>query len=244
MIVYPAMDLIGGRCVRLVEGDFARRTDYDVEPAANLAAFRDAGAQWVHIVDLDGAKAGRPMQHDLIASLARGSGLKVQAGGGVRGRAEAETLLAAGIDRVVIGSWAVKDPDCVRALIEDAGPDRVALAPDVRIENGRPMVAIAGWTEISARALPDLLAEYAGAARHVLLTDIGKDGRLEGPNEALIEETAAAFPALAIQASGGVRGAEDLKALRAAGAAGAIVGKALYEGRLALGEALSAAEEA
>jgi phosphoribosylformimino-5-aminoimidazole carboxamide ribotide isomerase len=236
MILYPAMDLMAGRVVRLAQGRFDDATTYSADPAQALAAFAAAGAAWAHVVDLDGARAGAPIQHDLIARLAGQAPLNLQVAGGIRTREHIARLLDAGAARVVVGSLAVKDPDRVRAFLAEFGGERITLSLDVRILDGTPEVATAGWTEDSGISLWDIAALYP-EARHLLLTDIGRDGMLQGPNFALLEEAAARLPHLAIQASGGVSSLEDLTRLRTAGA---IVGKALWEGRIDLAEALHA----
>lgn len=236
MILYPAMDLMGGRVVRLAQGRFDDTTTYSADPAEALAAFAAAGAAWAHIVDLDGAKAGAPVQHDLLARLAAEAPLKLQVAGGFRTPEQIARLLDAGAARVVIGSLAVKNPDLVRSFLAEFGGDRITLSLDVRVVDGTPLVATAGWTEDSGRSLWDIAALYP-EARHLLLTDIGRDGMLQGPNFALLEEAVARLPHLAVQASGGVSSLEDLTRLTTAGA---IVGKALWEARIDLAEALHA----
>jgi len=235
MILYPAMDLMGGRVVRLAQGRFDDATAYPADPAEALAAFAAAGAAWAHVVDLDGAKAGAPVQHGLLARLAAEAPLKLQLAGGIRTRDHIARLLGAGAGRVVVGSLAVKQPDRVAAWLEEFA-DRITLSLDVRLIDGLPQVATAGWTEDSGLSLWDVAARFP-RARHLLLTDIGRDGMLAGPNFALLEEAARRLPHLAIQASGGVSSLDDLRRLRTAGA---IVGKALWEGRFTLAEALDA----
>ena len=236
MILYPAMDLIGGRVVRLAQGRFDDATFYPADPAAALAGFAAAGARWAHVVDLDGARARAPVQHDLIASLAAAAPLRLQVAGGFRTPEQVERMLDSGAARVVIGSLAVEQPALVDAMIETFGGDRVTLALDVHIVGGVPMVATRGWTEGSGRSLWEIAALYP-RARHLLLTDIGRDGMLSGPNFALLDEAVRRLPHLAVQASGGVASLADLTAL---GTAGAIVGKALWEGRIELAEAIRA----
>jgi len=240
MIVYPAIDLMNGRCVRLAQGRFEDATIYSADPAEALARFADAGAVWAHIVDLDGAKAGRPVQHDLITRLAAEAPLKLQVAGGFRDAASVAAALAAGASRVVIGSLAVRDPDAVRAIFATEGTERIALALDVNVIDGAPLVATAGWTKISGRTLYDVAAEYPDAC-HLLATDISRDGMMRGPNVALMREIATRLPHVRLQASGGVSALADLAALAETGAAGAIVGKALWEGRIDLAEALACA---
>lgn len=235
MIVYPAMDLIAGRIVRLRQGRFDEITFYDPAPADALEAFADAGAEWAHVVDLDGAKAGAPAQHQLLQALASSSPLKLQVAGGVRSADHVAALLAAGASRVVVGSLAVRDPEATRALLERFGAEQVTLSLDVRVD-GEPMVATHGWQEDSSLTLWDVAALYP-SARHLLLTDIGRDGMLQGPNHALLAQSVERLPHLAIQASGGVTSLEDLARLTTAGA---ILGRAMWEGRLSLAEALHA----
>ncbi|HEX8468760.1 MAG TPA: 1-(5-phosphoribosyl)-5-[(5-phosphoribosylamino)methylideneamino] imidazole-4-carboxamide isomerase [Allosphingosinicella sp.] len=236
MMLYPAMDLMGGRVVRLSQGRFEEATTYPADPAQALARFAEAGAQWAHVVDLDGARAREPVQHDLIAILADGAPLNLQVAGGFRTREQLERMFDSGVARIVIGSLAVDRPDVVRGFLREFGGERITLSLDVRIVDGVPIVATAGWTEDSGRSLWDVAALYP-EARHLLLTDIGRDGMLAGPNFQLLEEAALRLPGLAIQASGGVSSLDDLRRLRTAGA---IVGKALWEGRIDLAEALRA----
>jgi phosphoribosylformimino-5-aminoimidazole carboxamide ribotide isomerase len=236
MILYPAMDLIGGRIVRLRQGRFDEVTFYPPSPAEALAGFAAAGASWAHVVDLDGAREGRPVQHGLLAELARSSPLKLQVAGGVRSAEHVATLLDAGAARVVVGSLAVRDPAAVTALLDRFGPERITLSLDVRMIDGEPEVATHGWQENSGRSLWEVAALYPGA-RHLLLTDIGRDGMLEGPNHVLLAEAVRRLPHLAVQASGGVTSLGDLRQLTTAGA---ILGRAMWEGRLDLRGALDA----
>jgi phosphoribosylformimino-5-aminoimidazole carboxamide ribotide isomerase len=236
MILYPAMDLMGGRVVRLAQGRFEDATVYPADPAEALAAFAEAGADWAHVVDLDGARAGAPAPHDLVARLAGEAPLKLQVAGGFRTREQVARMFDAGVHRVVIGSLAVRDPEFVSAIISEFGADRITLSLDVRVAGEVPMVATSGWTEDSGRSLWEIAALYP-EARHLLLTDIGQDGMLSGPNFGLLEEASRRLPHLFVQASGGVSSLDDLRNLRTAGA---IVGKALWEGRIDLREAIRA----
>ena len=239
MLIYPAIDLMGGRCVRLSQGRFEDATIYPADPAEALAAFADAGAIWTHIVDLDGAREKSPRQHDLIAGLARDATQQLQVAGGFRTRDQLVRMFDAGVARVVIGSLAVQEPETVAAFIAEFGGERITLAFDMRLVGGTPEVATSGWLESSGTSLWDALALYP-EARHILVTDIGRDGMMTGPNTGLIAEIVSRCPALAVQASGGVSSLADLRALQATGAAGAIVGKALWEERFGLAEALDA----
>jgi phosphoribosylformimino-5-aminoimidazole carboxamide ribotide isomerase len=273
MIIYPAMDLMGGRCVRLAQGRFEDVTAYPADPAEALAGFARAGASWAHIVDLDGARAGMPVQHDLIASLARaacdslsakpaparsptrppteypemggrvgeraGTALSnqtihLQVGGGFRDLDQAARMFDNNVARVVIGSLAVKDPAKVREFFRAFGPERIALALDVNIVEGVPMAATHGWAENSQRTLWEIVALYPDL-RHILITDISRDGMLTGPNLPLLRQAVERLPAIEIQASGGVSCLDDLAELPTKGA---IVGKALWEGRIDLAQAI------
>lgn len=240
MIVYPAIDLMDGCCVRLTQGRFDAQTRYSAFPADALRQFEEAGAEWAHIVDLDGARAGGPRQHDLIAALVDETELKLQVAGGIREASQIDYLLGRGVDRVVIGSLAVTDPRTVQGFLDRFGGDRIALALDVILMEEAPIVATSGWTEASGYALWDVAVRFPDA-RQLLVTDIGRDGMMGGPNLALIEELVARFPGAAIQASGGVSSLADIAALAKAGAASAIVGKALWERRFELSEAVAIA---
>lgn len=242
MIVYPAIDLRHGACVRLIHGRFDQATHYDDAPAGRLAAFAAAGATWAHIVDLDGAEAGRAMQHGLIAELAAAIDIRIQSGGGVRSAEDVERLLEAGVRRVVVGSLAVSDPDTVLGWLERFGADRLTLAMDVKVDGDRYVPALKGWTEAAGVDLWTALDRYPpGAAKHLLITDVGRDGALNGVNLDLLAEVHARRPDLWLQASGGVASLQDLTGSRSVGASGCIVGRALYEGRFTLEQALETA---
>lgn len=237
MIIYPAMDLIEGRAVRLQKGRFDEVTRYPDLPGEALLKFAEAGAQWAHVVDLDGARLGRPAQHPLIADLARSAPLRLQVAGGFREREQLARMFDAGVARVVIGSLAASQPETVRSWIEEFGPESIAISLDVRLNKGTPMVAVAGWTKDSGQSLWDLASLFPGA-RHFLVTDIDRDGMLQGPNVALYERIAEGLPQIAVQASGGVSSLQDLQRLPTDGA---IIGKALWEGHLSLEEAIGLA---
>lgn len=237
MILYPAMDLMGGKVVRLRQGRFDDATSYSNDPAKALQAFAKGGAGWAHIVDLDGARAGEPVQHEIIAGLTSASALKLQVAGGFRTRDQIARMFDNGVERIVIGSLAVKQPETVTGFLEEFGAERITLSLDVRVIEGTPMVAVSGWTEDSGKSLWEVAGLYPQAL-HLLLTDIGRDGMLDGPNFALYEEAGHRLPALRIQASGGVSSLNDLDRLSTDGA---IVGKALWEGRIRLEDALARA---
>jgi phosphoribosylformimino-5-aminoimidazole carboxamide ribotide isomerase len=241
MIIYPAIDLRGGRVVRLTEGKFDQEKSYGDDPVAVARGFAAAGATWLHVVDLDGTKDPAKRQVALVEKLARESGLRVQTGGGIRDESQVTALFAAGVQRVIVGSLAVKQPALVREWFKKFGAERIVLAPDVRLDaQGRPMVAAAGWQETTGVTLDEFLDGHLAAGLvHVLCTDISRDGKLTGPNTALYARLVKTFPLLRIQASGGVSSLADLQALREARADGAIVGRALYENKFTLQEALA-----
>ncbi|MFC7378947.1 1-(5-phosphoribosyl)-5-[(5-phosphoribosylamino)methylideneamino] imidazole-4-carboxamide isomerase [Brevundimonas sp. GCM10030266] len=242
MIVYPAIDLRGGVCVRLMHGKFDQVTHYDDAPAKRLAAFRAAGATWAHIVDLDGAEAGRAMQHELIGELASAIDIRIQSGGGVRSAEDVARLLDAGVSRVVVGSLAVTQPDAVLGWLERFGVDCITLAIDVKADGDRYVPALRGWTEAAEVDLWTALDRYpVGSAKHLLVTDVGRDGALTGPNLDLLAEIHQSRPDLWLQASGGIADLTDLTGSRSVGASGAIIGRALYEGRFTLEQALETA---
>ncbi len=241
MIIYPAIDLRGGRVVRLTEGKFDQEKSYGDDPLAVAQDFAAAGATWLHVVDLDGAKDPAKRQTALVEKIARGSGLRMQTGGGIRDESQIAALLAAGAQRVIVGSLAVRQPDLVLNWLMSFGPEKIILSPDVRIgADGIPRIAAAGWQETTGVALDDFLTGYlAVGLKHILCTDISRDGKLTGPNSALYAQLVKKFPSLQIQASGGVASLDDLRGLQATGSAGAIVGRALYEKKFTLQEALA-----
>jgi phosphoribosylformimino-5-aminoimidazole carboxamide ribotide isomerase len=233
MELLPAIDLRDGRCVRLLYGDFAKETRYPVDPVELAVHYRDLGAQWLHVVDLDGARQGAPVNLALIRRMRDAAQVDVQLGGGIRTRASLEQVLEVAT-RAVIGSLAVSDPELVSSWLTEFGPDRLTLALDVRLAaDGTPLIATHGWTRASTLTLAAAIDRYAVAGlRHVLCTDIDRDGALTGPNTALYGACVQRWPAIAFQASGGVRDLADLTALTTAGVAATVSGKALLEGRL------------
>ena len=234
MLLIPSIDLRGGRCVRLREGDFATETAYRVEPAELAQRYLAFGARWLHVVDLDGAKDGLPRNTDVIQSLARHPSLCLQVGGGVRSAAAIENLLSAGVARVVIGTAAALQPEEVAVWLRHFGAERICLAFDVRLgPNAEPQVRTDGWTRNSALGLmPAIEAFSRDALKHVLCTDIERDGTLRGPNVRLYRECLAQFPELKWQASGGIRDSHDLTVLKGAGLSAAVTGTALLEERI------------
>ncbi|MFZ5710675.1 MAG: 1-(5-phosphoribosyl)-5-[(5-phosphoribosylamino)methylideneamino]imidazole-4-carboxamide isomerase [Pseudomonadota bacterium] len=236
MILYPAIDLKDGACVRLLRGDMDRATVFGTDPAAQARAFAAAGAGWLHLVDLNGAFAGRPVNAAAVEAILAAVSVPVQLGGGIRDLETVEGWLARGVSRVILGTAAVEDPALVRRAAR-AFPGRIAVGLDAR----RGRVATKGWAEDTGIAVADLARAFedAGVAA-IIFTDIDRDGAMSGPNLAATEALARAV-AVPVIASGGVSRLADLIALRDTGVvAGAITGRALYDGALDLGQALAA----
>jgi len=237
MILIPAIDLMGGKAVRLAQGERDRVTTYSDDPVGLAKGFARAGAGCIHVVDLDGAFEGRPSQRDVIVSIcevAAQHGVRVQTGGGIRSAQTVDELIAAGVDRVVLGTLAIKEPQTVEALCKKH-PDRIVVAADAR----GGMVAISGWTEaskVSTLELAQSAAEWGAAA--VLYTDVSRDGMQGGPavEDTAVIQTQVSIP---VYASGGVGSLEDIEACARAGIAGVVLGRALYEGAFTVEEALS-----
>lgn len=239
--IYPAIDVRAGKVVRLRQGDYADETRYGDDPLAFALRYAKAGAAWLHLVDLDAAKAGGYTLQPLLRDLRAHTGLQVQTGGGVRSEADVAALLDAGAARVVVGSLAVTAPDTVMGWLATFGSERITVALDARQdETGAWRLPVHGWTQVAAETLDALLGRYADAGLvHLLCTDIARDGMLAGPNIDLYRRLCERHPGVRVQASGGVRDAADVAAARAAGCAGAVLGKALLDGRLSLVEALA-----
>lgn len=239
--IYPAIDVREGRVVRLVQGDYAQETSYSNKPLEIARAYKNAGANWLHLVDLDAAKAGAYTLIDVAGFIKNEIGLNIQTGGGVRSKADVSHLLDAGIDRVVIGTLAVKQPELVAECIRQFGAERITVALDARQdENMQWQLPVKGWTEQSEKNLFGMLDFYQDCGlRHLLCTDIARDGMLSGLNNALYGEIASRYPTIQVQASGGVKTLQDIRDAKASGAGGAILGRALLEARFTLQEALA-----
>ena len=239
MILYPAIDLKDGHCVRLLRGDMAQATVFGADPAAQARAFATAGCRWLHLVDLNGAFKGAPVNGAAVEAILAAVDVPVQLGGGIRDRATLERWLERGVSRVVLGTAAVRDPGFVRAAAA-AWPGRVAVGVDARAG----MVAVEGWAETTDMTATDLARRFedAGVAA-IVYTDIERDGAMQGPNVAATAALARAV-AIPVIASGGVSSLADLQALKDSGAPldGAISGRALYEGKLDLAEAVALLE--
>jgi phosphoribosylformimino-5-aminoimidazole carboxamide ribotide isomerase len=234
MILYPAIDIRGGRCVRLIEGDFDRETTYDSDPSLAARRWAEAGAEWLHVVDLDGAVEGRPVNGRAVAQIRSAVDLPIQLGGGLRLLTDLEDAFSVGVDRAILGTVALRDPELVISAVARWG-DQIAVALDAR--DGR--LATDGWlgqSDTRAVEVAQRLARHR--VRHFICTDIRRDGTLTGPNlqglSELIEQIDANFIA-----SGGIASLEDLKAVATAGASGAVIGRALYDGRIDLAEAVA-----
>jgi phosphoribosylformimino-5-aminoimidazole carboxamide ribotide isomerase len=229
----PAIDIMAGRTVRLRQGSFDERTEYEADPVALACRYAEAGAKRLHVVDLDGAKAGRVTQLDLAARMARDSRLEIDFGGGVRSLADVGRVLAAGIAQVNIGSAAIREPALLTAALDEQGPDRIILAADAR--GGK--VAASGWKEQTDVTIEELIGRFVDhGLAWVLTTDIARDGMMTGPALDLYRTLKERFPKLGIIASGGVANASDLDDLAQIGVERAVVGKALLEGQIPLEE--------
>lgn len=240
-MIYPAMDLMDGGCVRLLKGDFSARTNYSADPIEVAQSYAAAGAEWMHIVDLDGAKNGKSAQTDLILNIAKSAKINVQTGGGIRELSQVQTLLNGGVDRVVIGSLAVTNPQMVKHWLKDVGPEKICLALDVnRGEGDDYYPAIKGWTEPSNTSLWGVLDDYLGSGlRTILVTDIGRDGMQGGGNLELYKKIQSDFPTLDLITSGGVGTLDHVRDLKTLTPHGIIIGKALYENAFTLDAAIS-----
>ncbi|EMB3083221.1 1-(5-phosphoribosyl)-5-[(5-phosphoribosylamino)methylideneamino]imidazole-4-carboxamide isomerase [Providencia rettgeri] len=239
-MIIPALDLIDGTVVRLHQGDYAKQTDYGNDPLPRLQQYEKEGAKLLHLVDLTGAKDPQKRQIPLLKKLLAGVSVPVQVGGGIRSEDDVKALLEAGATRVVIGSTAVTKPDLVKTWFETYGGEAIVLALDVRINTeGVKEIAISGWQENSNLTLEQAIEIYQPyGLKHVLCTDISKDGTLTGSNVNLYQEISQKFPDIAFQASGGIGNLDDIAAIPASGAAGVIVGRALLEGKFTVTEAI------
>jgi len=234
MRIIPAIDLKDGQVVRLLKGDFDEVTEYPSNPAELGARFSALDVDDLHIVDLDGARTGMQKNHALVSEIAAGAGLDVQLGGGIRQRDEVAAWLSNGVTRCVVGSVAIREPATVMTWIDEFGSDAIVLALDVKLSaDGTPMLSTQGWTEDAGSTLWECIDAYGSAGiYHLLCTDIGRDGAMNGPNFQLYAEILQRYPNLQLQASGGVRDIDDLELLREIGAPAAITGRALLDGAI------------
>jgi phosphoribosylformimino-5-aminoimidazole carboxamide ribotide isomerase len=241
VIIYPAIDLRNGYCIRLYQGDYARETVYSKDPVAVAETFARQGATWLHVVDLDGAKKPAGDPPPILSELLKCSKLNIQTGGGIRSKQQISTLLEQGAKRVIIGSLAVQEPQTVLEWLHYFGHERLVLALDIKYNAAQQaMLATHAWQRISHYTFVDLIRYYQSAElKHVLCTNIDLDGTLQGPDIALYDSILREFPLLKLQASGGIRSLADIQSLQRIGVAGAIIGRALYENKFHLSEAIA-----
>lgn len=233
MKIIPAIDIIDGKCVRLSQGDYNQKKIYHESPVDMAKAFEDAGLKNLHLVDLDGAKHGKVINWNTIEEICSVTNLHVDFGGGIKTKAEIRQLFEVGVNQVNLGSVAVKEPEKVSIWIDEFGAEKIILSADVRNE----MIAVHGWTETSALSIWDFITNYQRLGiQYVTCTDISTDGMLQGPNTPLYQKLLSAYLSLELIASGGVSSLDDLKALKSIGVFAAIVGKAIYEGKISLQE--------
>ena len=239
-MIIPAVDLINGRVVRLFQGDYGQKTEYSWTPQERFDLYVSEGARQLHLVDLDGAKDASKRQLATIRDLIRNTPAPIQIGGGIRSESDVADLLAAGAERVVIGSKAVKEPDTVAAWMKKYGAEHIVLALDVNVVNGRRLIAVAGWQQSSGVTIEELVEKYLPfGLKHVLCTDISRDGTLKGSNVELYRDLASKYPDVAFQASGGIGCLADVAALKDTGVKGVILGRSLLEGKLTVKEAIA-----
>jgi len=233
MEIIPAIDIIEGKCVRLTHGDFSKKTIYNENPLEVAKAFEDAGTRRLHLVDLDGAKAGAVKNWKVLERIAGKTSLVIDFGGGLKNENDVQIVFDSGAALATVGSIAVKDEDLFTTWISLFGAERFLLGADVKNEK----LTISGWTEQTDIWIYDFIEKYLGKGiRQVFCTDVARDGALEGPSTELYKNIVEKFPGLHFIASGGVSSADDLDRLEEAGCKGAIVGKAIYEGRIGLNE--------
>lgn len=240
-MIYPAIDLMGGSCVRLYKGDFNQRTDYDITPLEVARLYEEAGAEWIHIVDLDGARHGKNEQAEIIMKIAKDCALRVQTGGGLRDLSQIQLLLNGGVERVVIGSLAVTNPQMVKFWLGEFDAEQIVIALDVKLdEDGTPFPATRGWMDTAKIDLWKVLDDYLpfGLA-NILVTDIGRDGALVGGNLDLYAQIIEKYPDLNLITSGGVGTLDHVRDLKKLDPYGIIIGKALYEEKFTLDEAIA-----
>ena len=233
MQIIPAIDIIDGKCVRLTQGDYAQKTIYNENPLEVAKAFEAAGLKRLHLVDLDGAKEGTVKNWAVLQKIAANTSLSIDFGGGIKQDKDLKIVFESGAAYATVGSLAVKQPEVFIGWLNDYGADKFLLGADVKSEK----IAVAGWLETTDIEIYDLLTDYvAKGIQQVFCTDVSKDGKLEGPSFDLYKKIIEKFPSLWLIASGGVSSMEDLYALKEICCSGAIVGKAIYEGRIPLNE--------
>ena len=231
-MIFPAIDLQDGRSVRLYKGDFAQETVINPDPVDQAKQYEDAKVGALHLVDLDGAKAGKPVNVDIVKAVREAFTGILEIGGGIRDKAAVDLYLGLGVDRVILGSVALKNPELTKQVIAEYGAERI-----VGVDGKNGKVAAEGWLDQSDVPMTDLIgAMVEGGAKYFIVTDVDRDGTMQGANEDLLGNLQKAFPTARIVASGGVRNLEDIKSLESKGVMDSIVGKALYEGTITLEE--------
>jgi phosphoribosylformimino-5-aminoimidazole carboxamide ribotide isomerase len=245
-MIIPAIDLINGKVVRLYQGDYGQKTEYSASAQERFDLYVAAGAKQLHLVDLDGAKDASKRQLDVIRELLKNTRAPVQIGGGIRTENDVRDLLEAGANRVVIGSTAVKSPDMVIEWMKRYGAEHIVLALDVNIDaDGQRKIAVAGWQQDSGITIEALIEKFLPAGlKHVLCTDISRDGTLQGSNVALYSCLSREYPQIQFQASGGIGGIADIEALKGSGVGGIILGRSLLEGKFTVEEAIACWQDA
>ncbi|MFY8024253.1 MAG: 1-(5-phosphoribosyl)-5-[(5-phosphoribosylamino)methylideneamino]imidazole-4-carboxamide isomerase [Sediminibacterium sp.] len=233
MEIIPAIDIIDGKCVRLTEGDYSQKTIYSEHPLDIAKSFEAAGIRRLHLVDLDGAKAGKVTNWAVLESIAKNTGLVIDFGGGIKQETDLKIVFESGASLATIGSLAVKNPDLFSSWLKKYGEDRFLLGADVKGEK----IAIGGWLETTEESVFEFINGYIQkGVQQIFCTDISKDGKLEGPSIELYQKIIQQFPELHFIASGGVSSMQDIHALKIIGCSGVIVGKAIYEGRIKITE--------
>lgn len=231
MTIIPAIDIINGKCVRLTKGDYTQKIVYNDHPVEVAKQFADAGLERLHIVDLDGAKAGKIINLDVLESIASATDLKIDFGGGVKNITDVGKIFDAGATMVTLGSLAVKHPELLEEWLIEFGADKFLIGADVLDEN----IKISGWLEDGGINIFDFISKMMGlGVSHIFCTDISKDGAMQGPSIELYKKIIATYPELKLTASGGVANLEEVLLLKEIGCAGAIIGKAIYEGKITL----------
>lgn len=231
MKIIPAIDIIDGKCVRLTQGDYSQKTIYNEHPLEVALQFQDAGLERLHLVDLDGAKAGRVQNWKVLETIAGKTNLVIDFGGGIKTEQDLDIVFQSGAALATVGSIAVKDESRFVSWLEKYGPDRFLLGADVKDE----LIAVGGWLETTQIRIYDFIQSYVQRGIvQLFCTDVSKDGKLEGPSLVLYQTIIEQFPGLHFIASGGVSSVKDLEDLASIGCSGAIVGKAIYEGRIPL----------
>lgn len=240
MKLYPAIDIQSGQCVRLYQGCYDQVTTYHQDPVTVALDFEAQGAAMLHVIDLEGAKYGKSFNLDSVMSIVDVSSLQIQVGGGIRTRQQIVNFLNAGADKVILGSVAISQPQRVKKWLSEFGGEQLVLALDVRFDaKAQPMLATNGWTQASHLSLWQLLDEYRHSPlRHVLCTDISRDGTLQGPNLSLYQACIERYPDIQFQASGGVNTIFDLQQLAQMAMAGTVIGRAFYENNFTFQAAL------